>query len=96
MKKFILLLTIMAFSLTGYANYSRNGNTFKAEQSKQQTEGEKTKYTWEDKDGKKYQIYITKNGACYILRTSKKTGKEYKQYLQKCVQEQIKKELGIE
>ena len=32
-------------------------------------------------DGNEYSIYVTKNGKYYIIRTSKKTGNEYKQYL---------------
>ena len=31
--------------------------------------------------GVKYPIYVSKNGKYYVIRTSKKTGKEYKQYL---------------
>ena len=33
------------------------------------------------KAGVEYPVYITGNGRCYILKTSQKTGKEYKQYL---------------
>ena len=55
----------------------------------------KTKFTWEDKEGNKYPIYITKRGACYIIKVSKKTNKEYKQYLPKEIQAQIKKELKL-
>jgi hypothetical protein len=40
-------------------------------------------------------IFISKKGACYIKRTSYKTGKEYKQYLPKEIQETIRKELKI-
>lgn len=31
--------------------------------------------------GKDYPVYISKNGAYYVVRISKKSGKEYKQYL---------------
>lgn len=93
MKKLILIFAILTMSLVSIAEIKRDNNTFKVEQaSKADT---KTKYNWEDKEGNKYPIFVTKNGACYVLRTSKKTGKEYKYYLPKEVQEQIKKELKI-
>lgn len=41
----------------------------------------KTEYTYKAKDGKVYPIWLSANGKAYIVRTSKKTGKEYKQYL---------------
>lgn len=95
MKKLIFCLILAAISLTSTAEVKRNGDTFKVEQTSIASQGEKTKYTWEDKEGNKYPIYITKKGACYILRISKKTGKEYKYYLPKEIQAQIKQEMGI-
>lgn len=94
-KKLILCILLALFCITANAEVKREGDTFKVEQSSRTSQGEKTKYTWEDKYGNKYPIYITKRGACYVLRTSKKTGKEYKQYLPKEVQLQIAKELGV-
>ena len=95
MKKFILCLLLALFCVTANAEVKRNGDTFKVEQTSK-TSDTQTKYTWEDKEGNKYPIYITKKRACYILRTSKKTGKEYKYYLPKNVQETIKKKLNIQ
>lgn len=78
---------------TCIAEVVRNGNTFETVQTSQTDV--QTPYTWKDKDGKTYPIYITKKGACYVKRISKKTGKEYKYYLPKEIQEQIRKELGM-
>lgn len=94
MKKLILCILLALFCITVDAQVKREGNTFKVEQTAK-TSDTQTKYTWEDKGGNKYPIYITKRGACYVLRTSKKTGKEYKYYLPKDVQETIKRESGI-
>lgn len=33
------------------------------------------------KDGTRYPVYLSATGRYYIVRTSKKTGKQYKQYL---------------
>ena len=39
-----------------------------------------TKYVYQTTDGTKYPIYMSANGKCFIIRTSK-NGKQYKQYL---------------
>jgi hypothetical protein len=93
-KPFIIaaIVTMMMFftSVSMFAEVTRSGNTFSVEQ----TADRATSYTWKDKEGKTYPIYISSNGSCYVKRISKKTGKEYKYYLPKEVQAQIKKELG--
>ena len=96
MKYIIALLVALSMSVTGYADVVRNGDTFKVEKTTSVNQNTQTKYTWEDKEGNKYPIYVTKKGACYVLRVSKKTGKEYKYYLPKNIQETIKKELNIQ
>lgn len=96
MKKFVICLILAIFCLVSNAEVTRQGDTFKVEKTTSTSNDAQTKYTWEDKEGNKYPIYITKKGACYILRTSKKTGKEYKYYLPKDTQETIKKELNIQ
>lgn len=96
MKKFIFCLLLAAFSLVSSAEVTRQGDTFKVEKTTSTNNDTQTKYTWEDKEGNKYPIFITKRGACYVKRVSKKTGKEYKYYLPKDIQAQIKSELSIE
>lgn len=95
MKKLILCILLALFCVTANAEVKREGDTFKVEQSAKASDTQ-TKYTWEDKEGNKYPIFITKRGACYVKRVSKKTGKEYKYYLPKDIQETIKKELNIQ
>lgn len=94
MKKLILCILLALFSINIHAEVKREGDTFKVEQASKASDTQ-TKYTWEDKEGNKYPIFITKKGACYVIRTSKKTRKEYKYYLPKDIQETIKKELNI-
>jgi len=40
-----------------------------------------TKYFYLTEDRKKYPIYMSSNGKCFIIRTSFKNGKQYRQYL---------------
>lgn len=96
MKYIIALLVALSISVASYADVVRNGDNFKVEKTASVNQDTKTRYTWEDKEGNKYPIYITKKGACYVLRTSKKTGKEYKYYLPKDIQGTIKKECNIQ
>lgn len=95
MKKLILCILLALFCIAANAEIKRDGNTFKVEQTTKESDI-KTNYTWEDKAGNKYPIFISKRGACYVLKTSKKTGKVYKYYLPKDIQETIKKELNIQ
>ena len=94
MKKLLIFLTIILSCITLNAEVTRENNTFKVEKSTESTDT-KTQYTWEDKEGNKYPIFISKKGACFIMRTSKK-GNEYKYYLPKEIQETIRQELKWE
>lgn len=88
-KKLIIAVIIASFlALAGYLtgnakkNYALNGNTIICIDSKNISKGYKTDFTYEVK-GTQYPIYTSPKGRCYILKVSKKTGKEYKQYLPK-------------
>lgn len=92
MKRYIFCLLIALFSIVSYSqDIVKEGKTFKVQTT--QVKEVQTGYTWEDSKGNKYPIFISKKGACYIKKISLKTGKEYKQYLPKEIQETINKEL---
>lgn len=98
-KLFIMAAMLLAFSVNNSSTYAqsvkREGTTFVVSSSRKSTEPTKTKFTWKVGDVE-YPIYISSTGSCYIIKTSKKTGKEYKQYLPKEVCAEICKELNIE
>jgi hypothetical protein len=72
-------------------NVVRNGNTFTQTSKKKAKEAfMTTPYTYVAADGTKYPIYISGNGKYFIIRKSKKTGKEYRQYLPE-IQKQLSK-----
>lgn len=100
MIKKILFMLLFIFTTAYIANaqttYAREGNTFVSKSTHSSTgEPKKTKFTWKDSKGKEYPIYISNSGSCYVIKTSSKTGKEYKQYLGTDISLQICKELGI-
>lgn len=99
MKKILLIAGLMTGVLfcANAQNYTRNGKEFSAvAKTSEKSEGVKTGYTWKDSKGNAYDIYISKSGACYTIRTSKKTGKEYRAYLPKEASAEIAHELGYE
>lgn len=92
MKAILIFLIMLLGSVSGYSEIKRVGNTFTTTTT--QSADKATPYIYKDKNGKSYTIYISSKGSCYIKKISKKSGKEYKHYLPKEVQEQIQKELG--
>jgi hypothetical protein len=83
MKKVIFTAVLLALSLcvNAQSKVSRDaeGNFYSA--SKAKSEPKKTQYFYTDSKGNKYEVYESANGAFFIIRTSSKTGKQYKQYL---------------
>lgn len=96
-KVFAIGLLFIAFNAYVYSqNYERNGKQFTVtKQDETKIQDKATGYTWKDSKGNVYDIYISKKGSCYIIKTSKKTGKPYRQYLPKEVSNQIAEELGM-
>ena len=93
-----LLLLVLAMGLVANAQtYTRSGNTFTSTKSvKAKAEPVKTKFTWKDSKGKEYPVFISAKGSCFVIKTSSKTGKEYKNYLGSEISQQICKELSVE
>lgn len=81
--KSILLTIILCFGALNIQaqNIERKGNTFTQVSTTVGNKEIKTQYTFEDKKGNKYVIYLSSKGKAYIKKVSKKSGREYKQYL---------------
>lgn len=76
----VALIAVFTTTMVEAQSVVRNGNTF-TQQSKPKTEAKVTQYTYIDRDGVKYPIYLSSKGKAFIIKTSKKTGKQYRQYL---------------
>lgn len=61
---------------------TKNGNYIAVAAARVSTPGRLTGKAYTDSKGVNYPVWISANGKLYIVRISKKTGKEYKQYLQ--------------
>lgn len=99
-KLFILFVMMLAFTnVINAQSFEREGNTFVSKSSKgskAKAEPTKTKFTWKDSKGNEYPVYMSSTGSCFVIKTSAKTGKEYRNYLGPEVSEQMCKELDIE
>ena len=86
MKK-IIIAAMMLFSLSlGVQAQSvvREGNTFTQVSNKGEKSGgkeTKTEYTYKDSKGNIYPVFLSSTGKAFIKKVSKKTNKEYKQYV---------------
>lgn len=93
MKKLILMLALLLGSSASYAELVKEGNTF-SEQTTYEEPYKELPFTYKDSKGIEYKLYQSKKGSLYIIKTSKKTGRQYRQYLPKEKQEQIKQHLN--
>lgn len=80
-KAIILLLSLVAMEAAGQNVQQTPDGNFKA-LPRQEQELKPTGQTFTDNDGKVYPVYTTSRGSLFVIRTSKKTGKEYRYYLQ--------------
>lgn len=101
MKKFFIIIAMALLGTGAMAQaqtYSRAGNTSAAVKKtgtgNTSSSAQKTKYMYLDSDGHERPIWIGKTGSCFVVRISKKTGKEYRKYLGAEISAQICKELG--
>ena len=92
-----ILLLFCLFTSVNAQNYRQKGTTFiqNSTNSASKSSSIATKYTWQDKKGKTYPIYLSKNGKAFVKMISKKTGKEYNKYLDKEIAIKLCKEYNI-
>ena len=100
MKTIIVFILMLVLALGAKAqSYVREGKQFVAVNAANNSstgELKDTGFTYKDSKGKVYPIYISNSGSCFIIKTSAKTGKDYKSYMKPKLSEEICKELGVE
>ena len=95
---YILLPLISCFNFQ-YAlaqNYNKNGNEYSVQKTEKESKDVKNEFTFKTSNGDIYPRWISANEYAYIIRISKKTGKDYKSYLGKEISIDICKRLNIE
>lgn len=98
---FCLILIIISISMFANAgdnkNYKCEGTTYSSTGRVNNSSAPiSTGFTWQDSKGKTYPIYMSDKGSCYIIRTSKNTGKDYKSYLCPEISQDICKKMNRE
>ena len=85
MKKLTLILSVFLATSTAFSQTKvvrdAEGNFTAQKVAKKQSEDKPTGQTFTTAKGEKFPVYITEKGKYYVLRTSKETGNDYKQYL---------------
>ena len=106
--KSIILILCLFISGSVYAaanndgdkSFKKEGNTYSSSSTGRvsvKSEPISTGCEWKDSKGNTYPIYMSAStGSCYIIKTSAKTGKEYKSYLKPDVSRDICAKLGKE
>jgi hypothetical protein len=79
MKKIIFLaLVLMGTTATAQIERDSTGNFYQLPETNQPTP-----YTFTTSKGEVFPVYVTESGKFYVIRTSKSSGKQYRQYLEK-------------
>ena len=85
MKKVTLILSLFLASSVAFSQSKiekdANGNYIQISASKRTPEDKQTGKTFTTSKGDTYPIYVSGRGKYYIIRTSRETGNQYKQYL---------------
>lgn len=100
MKKiiFVAVMLISCAFCANSQNVTRDGNTFRSVTNAQRAKADTlvTSFQYEDSRGLKYPIVINKStGRCYVWKTSAKTGRLYKQYMNEKISKDVCQELNI-
>ena len=82
-KLFIAAIMLLSWNVGVQAqSVQKQGNNFTQVSNKKPSGKEtKTQYTYTDSKGVVYPVWLSSTGKAFIKKVSKKTGKEYKQYL---------------
>lgn len=95
-----IIATSQAQTVTNSNRFTKEGKTFTSV-GRSKGEGDLvsnatlTDFTYRDSKANEYRIYLSKNGRAFIIRTSQRTGKEYKYYLGEEISKSVCKELGL-
>ena len=85
MKKVIVTLSLFLAVSIGYSQTKvtkdANGNFIAVKATKKASEDKPTGQTYTTAKGEEFPVYVSERGKYYVIRTSKETGNQYKQYL---------------
>lgn len=78
----------------GKVTFTRKGDNFILTSAGRSTakDSTKTAYTLTDRKGVTRTVYMNAKGRCFVGRTSAKTGKYYRQYIPKEIEDEMAKE----
>lgn len=81
-KRMVVCIAMVLMASGAYSQEVRrdaNGNYIQVGKAK--SEPKKTGHWYKDSKGKMWDVYVTEKGRLFVIKTSAKTGKEYRYYL---------------
>ena len=91
----IAICSVLSINADDNKSYKCEGNTYSSTGGvKSKVEPIATGFTYKNRQGNVYPIYMSNSGSCFIVKTSKKTNKEYRQYLGAEISQDICSKLG--
>lgn len=85
MKKTAIIIALIFSSFVGISQTKivrdANGNFVTQKAPKKASEDKPTGQTFTTSKGEEFPVYVSEKGKYYVIRTSKETGNQYKQYL---------------
>ena len=85
MKKTTIIIALILSSFAGFSQTKivrdANGNFVTQKAPKKASEDKATGQTFLTAKGEEFPVYQSEKGKYYVIRTSKETGNQYKQYL---------------
>lgn len=85
MKKTTIIIALILSSFVGFSQTKivrdANGNFVTQKAPKKASEDKPTGQTFTTSKGEEFPVYVSDRGKYYVIRTSKETGNQYKQYL---------------
>ena len=90
------MLVLSPIMVAAQATYTVSGNNYTSvSKARTKSEPKKTTYTYTDNKGKTYPIYVGSTGSCFVIKTSSKTGKEYRMYLGEEISRDVCRKMNI-
>lgn len=89
-KLFIFTILIFLFCCVNAQQIKKEGNIFSVEKTVSLQDTIMTVFSYKDSEDNLYPIWLNKKtGSCFVIKTSKKTGKQYRQYLSQEIKENV-------
>lgn len=89
---FAIIIILLSSCVPGFAQTSikKDGNVFSVVKTQTPQDTIMTVFIYKDSHDNLYPIWLNKKtGSCFVIKTSQKSGKQYRQYLSEEIKENV-------